>query len=398
MAEGRVRGWSQPKVPERRRPGVARASPDAHHVDPLPRPISRTVAHLGAQAAEALYYAHRLGIIHRDIKPANLLVDVHGNLWITDFGLARMQADSNLTMTGDVVGTLRYMSPEQSSARRGIVDHRADVYSLGATLYELLTLRPAYEGCDRALRITPPDRLCRAEFAAVPEFVDPPRPGDDRTQGAGPRRRGSVTSTAREMADDLRRFLDAATDPRPAPKRVDSGEKSAPEAQDVGWLSLVVLATPAAAYSAPIVVTLARSNQRLDRHHATLSMSTTSGRAFPPGPQEQFSRRRDLLDRHRPCGPGEQNDQGFPWYYLVIDSLRAQNSPEPSARRPATLNSRRTAGPWPPAEEGQHRPALGPTTGQLQRILRGHEGDVNYAAFSPDGRSLARGVTATVRL
>ena len=109
----------------------------------------RTVGGLGLQAAEALDYAHHLGIIHRDIKPANLLVDVRGNLWVTDFGLARMQADCGLTMTGDLVGTLRYMSPEQASARRGIVDHRTDVYSLGATLYELLSLHPAHDGRDR---------------------------------------------------------------------------------------------------------------------------------------------------------------------------------------------------------------------------------------------------------
>ena len=104
---------------------------------------------LGIQAAEALDYAHRMGIVHRDIKPANLLVDVRGNLWITDFGLARMQSDTGLTMTGDVLGTLRYMSPEQALARRGVVDHRTDIYSLGVTLYELLALRPAFDGQDR---------------------------------------------------------------------------------------------------------------------------------------------------------------------------------------------------------------------------------------------------------
>ncbi len=115
------------------------------------RAFLRTVAYLGQQAAEALDHAHRLGIIHRDIKPANLLVDVRGNLWLTDFGLARMQADSSLTMTGDVLGTLRYTSPEQASPQPNVVDHRTDVYSLGATLYELLTLHPLYDGRDRVV-------------------------------------------------------------------------------------------------------------------------------------------------------------------------------------------------------------------------------------------------------
>jgi serine/threonine protein kinase/tetratricopeptide (TPR) repeat protein len=109
----------------------------------------KSVAELGIQAAEALEHAHSLGIVHRDIKPANLMIDSHGKLWITDFGLARTAADTGLTMTGDVVGTLRYMSPEQALAKHGLVDHRTDIYSLGATLYELLTGIPAVGGKDR---------------------------------------------------------------------------------------------------------------------------------------------------------------------------------------------------------------------------------------------------------
>jgi serine/threonine protein kinase len=109
----------------------------------------RTVAHLGVQAAEALEHAHTKGIIHRDIKPANVLVDVSGNVWITDFGLARLVSEAGLTMTGDLVGTLRYMSPEQASAKRVLIDHRTDIYSLGVTLYELLSLEPAFCGEDR---------------------------------------------------------------------------------------------------------------------------------------------------------------------------------------------------------------------------------------------------------
>jgi serine/threonine protein kinase len=109
----------------------------------------RKVAELGAQAAEALEHAHQQGVIHRDVKPANLLVDGHGHLWVADFGLAQVQNDPRLTITGDLVGTLRYVSPEQALAKRGLVDHRTDVYSLGATLYELLTLKPAFPGTDR---------------------------------------------------------------------------------------------------------------------------------------------------------------------------------------------------------------------------------------------------------
>ena len=101
------------------------------------------------QAALALEHAHQLGIVHRDIKPANLLVDGRENLWITDFGLAHCQSQAGLTMTGDLLGTLRYMSPEQALAKRVVIDHRTDIYSLGATLYELLTLQPLFDGRDR---------------------------------------------------------------------------------------------------------------------------------------------------------------------------------------------------------------------------------------------------------
>ena len=107
------------------------------------------MARLGLEAAEALEHAHQEGIIHRDIKPANLMVDAKGHLWVTDFGLARLQSDSGLTVSGDLLGTLRYMSPEQASGKRVVIDGRTDIYSLGVTLYELLTLEPAFEGHDR---------------------------------------------------------------------------------------------------------------------------------------------------------------------------------------------------------------------------------------------------------
>src|SRR5262249_1651128 len=74
--------------------------------------LFQTVARLAAQAAEALDYAHGLGVVHRDVKPANLLVDGRGNVWVTDFGLAQVHAGAGLTQTGDLLGTLRYMSPE----------------------------------------------------------------------------------------------------------------------------------------------------------------------------------------------------------------------------------------------------------------------------------------------
>ena len=97
--------------------------------------------------ADALEYAHRQGIRHRDIKPSNLLLDTTGTVWVTDFGLAKADDQQNLTHTGDVLGTLRYMPPE---AFDGKADARGDVYSLGLTLYELLALRPAFDEKERS--------------------------------------------------------------------------------------------------------------------------------------------------------------------------------------------------------------------------------------------------------
>ncbi len=102
----------------------------------------RSVTSMGMQVADALSYAHEQGILHRDIKPANLLLDLQGVVWVTDFGLAKAIDGDGLTQTGDVLGTLRYMAPETF---KGQSDARSDVFSLGLTLYELITTRPAYD-------------------------------------------------------------------------------------------------------------------------------------------------------------------------------------------------------------------------------------------------------------
>src|SRR5947208_2886075 len=112
------------------------------------REFYRAAAVLVADAADALEHAHALGIVHRDVKPGNLLLDAAGRVYVGDFGLARVGPDAGLTMSGDLLGTLRYMSPEAALARHGLVDHRTDVYGLGAVLYELLTGRPAVDRAD----------------------------------------------------------------------------------------------------------------------------------------------------------------------------------------------------------------------------------------------------------
>jgi serine/threonine protein kinase/WD40 repeat protein len=165
----------------------------------------RAAARLAAQAADALEHAHQMGVVHRDVKPANLLLDARGHLWVTDFGLARLQNDAGLTRSGDLLGTLRYMSPEQALAKHGVVDHRTDVYSLGASLYELLTLEPPFRSDSRAalLRAIAEDEpvLPRQRNRAVPAELE------TVVLKALAKSPADRYPTAGELADDLRRFL-----------------------------------------------------------------------------------------------------------------------------------------------------------------------------------------------
>lgn len=163
----------------------------------------RSVARVALQAAEALQYAHAQGTLHRDIKPANLLLDISGVVWLTDFGLAKTARSENVSLAGDVVGTLRYMAPERF---RGQVDERSDIYSLGLTLYELLVLEPAYAETDRTHLI---ERITH-EPPRPPSRSNPQVPRDLetivlKTIASDPDHR---YAHAGELADDLRRFLE----------------------------------------------------------------------------------------------------------------------------------------------------------------------------------------------
>ena len=168
---------------------------------------------MGKEAAEALQHAHEHGIVHRDVKPSNLLIDGQGKLWVTDFGLARMQSDNGVTLTGDVVGTLRYMSPEQASGST-LVDARTDVYSLGVTLYELLTLSHAHPGDDRATLL----RQITSDEPVPPRKINPAVPIDLETivLGAMAKSQNERYVSAQALADDLDRFLDRQADARAA--------------------------------------------------------------------------------------------------------------------------------------------------------------------------------------
>ncbi|MEZ6135938.1 MAG: protein kinase [Pirellulaceae bacterium] len=167
--------------------------------------VAKTVARIGIRVADALQHAHDTGIVHRDIKPSNLMLDNAGKVWVTDFGLAHIRNSPSMTRTGDLLGTLRYMSPEQATGVRALMDHRTDIYSLGVTLCEVLTLHRVVQGESN-------EEVMRQVVYGAPTRVrkiDPNVPSDlatilEKAMSKNPLER---YATAGEMAEDLHRFL-----------------------------------------------------------------------------------------------------------------------------------------------------------------------------------------------
>ena len=216
--------------------------------------FARSAARLGIQAAEALQHAHDQGVLHRDIKPGNLMLDAEAQLYVADFGLARIDSDVGVTMTGDLIGTLRYMSPEQALAKRVVIDERSDIYSLGVTLYELLTLRPPFDGANRQ------------ELLKQIAFDDPAKPRqlirsipidlETIVLKAIEKNPDDRYGSAQELADDLRAFLEhrpiKARPPSPA-ARVSKWLKRHP-AFVVSAIAVMLIATCVSTVAAVMVM------------------------------------------------------------------------------------------------------------------------------------------------
>jgi serine/threonine protein kinase/outer membrane protein assembly factor BamB len=213
---------------------------------PASRLAPRDVADWGRQAAEALAHAHQRGVIHRDIKPSNLILDRDGRIWLTDFGLARRMDDVALSVAGALLGTPRYMSPEQARASRHPIDHRTDVYSLGATLYELATGQPifaatsAHEVLAQILNDEP-----RAPRQFTPEL---PRDFETIILKCLAKEPTLRYATAQALADDLRAFLEG--------RAISARPPSVPE-RVVRWARKHRRTTTVAAFSAAVSLVLA---------------------------------------------------------------------------------------------------------------------------------------------
>ena len=267
----------------------------------------RSVARLGIQAAEALDHAHRQGVVHRDVKPANLIIDAEGHLWITDFGLASFTNNPGLTMTGDMVGTIRYMSPEQALAKRAPIDHRTDTYSLGVTLYELLTLEVAFPGEEahrviQAIALNEP-RSARGVNSAVPAELETilrkamAKSPDERYE------------TAQGLADDLRRFLEHKPIHAKRPGLVKRTQKWVRRHGTLVWSGVAALVVVAAGLTvSTILVAQAYRAESAQRREVEQTLRLTlaaldevylreAGNPLPPDPETGLRLYEQLADR-----------------------------------------------------------------------------------------------------
>ncbi len=366
--------------------GLSRHRPD----------FCRTVAQLGVQAAEALEHAHQLGIVHRDIKPANLLLDGRGNLWVTDFGLARLAANPGMTQTGDVVGTLRYMSPEQALGRHGEVDHRTDVYALGATLYELLTLHPAHEGHDRQELL----RRIERDEPAAPRKWNAAIPADLETivLKALNKEASGRYAAAHDLADDLRRFLEAKPVRARPVGRLDRALKWVrrhPALAVAYGLALLVL----------ILVVTGGGMTRLWQEAVAAHREADTQRGIAERQKQQAEQERATAEIER--GRAEHQKAEADGQRGEAEQQRAEADRQ-RRRADRLLHAHRLAVALSDAESGNHGRAA-ETLDEApwddrgwewrharQRVLsrltlRGHVGPVRCLSFGPDGYRLASG-------
>ncbi len=351
--------------------------------------------------ARAVHHAHQRGVLHRDLKPGNILLDPQGRPYISDFGLAkRLESDSNLTLSGAVVGTPSYMAPERMTQRKGGVTTATDVYGVGAILYAILTGRPPFRGESVFETL----ELVQSSEPVSPSKIDPRIDGDLESicLKCLEKEPGRRYPSAQALAEDLERWL--------------AGEST--QARPIGWLgrgrrwfgrnpviagltlvsAILSLTLFVGMIAGILLLRLERDETRrhqveaesqrdyaLDREYAAnISLAMRSFENSNP------ERARELLDRHRPK-PGEKDRRGFEWYY--VHHLLAGLEPEgkeigkhqgeifglaysPDGGRLATASADCTAAVW--------------DVGSGQRLfeLRPSCDDVNCTLFTPDGRNL----------
>jgi serine/threonine protein kinase/WD40 repeat protein len=345
----------------------------------------REAARIMVLAARAVHYAHQRGILHRDLKPANILLDGQGRPHITDFGLAKkVEGDSGLTQSGTIMGTPAYMPPEQASGQRGAVTTAADIYSLGAILYELLTGRPPFQAAsvmDTLLLVleTEPDR---------PTQLNPAADRDLETiclkcLEKDPKRR---YSSADALADDLQRWLDGepiAARPVTSWERTVKWSKRRPAWTaliGVSVLGLATLVTGALWYSARLKVAntnLGNAKQRLEDANTDLKGAL----------EDVKTERNHAVEAQQKAERSDRESRKRLVQMNVANGFRALEDGDALGSLPWLTSALglELGGVKP---EESHRIRLASAFGECPRLARLWmiDGAPSGAAFSPDGQ------------
>ncbi len=330
------------------------------------RAFFRSLAHIGRQVAGGLAYAHARGIVHRDIKPSNLLLDTEGVVWIADFGLAKGD-DEGLTHTGDILGTLRFMAPERF---RGEGDARADIYALGLTLYELLTLRPGFDSPDRLKLI----EQIKTEEPPKPRAVDARIPRDLETivLKAIEKDPKARYQSAEAMGEDLGRFL--ADEPIRA-RQVRAAERywrwarRNPVIAVLGGVisGLLVLATLSSLLAMERFRAQAETQRTLAAQEAAARGKADQANTSLLATQEELRRAVYATRSNLALAAWEANDLGRLRFQLDLMQPR-QDEPELRGWE------------WQYLNRLAHEEHL---------TFRDHDREVSQVTFSPDGRTVA---------
>ena len=386
----------------------------------------REAARIGVQAAEALAYAHAHGVIHRDVKPSNVLIDERGTVWVTDFGLALDSTDTEtLTHTGDLLGTLRYMAPERISGRG---DARADIYGLGASLYELTCGRPAFAEADRAVLL---NQVLNHDPPRPRQLVsDVPRDLETIVLKAMARDPAQRYATAEKLAEDLRRYLED----RPIrARRASTAERAWRWSKRNPWLAGALGSTAAAlVVMAGFAILYANQKARLAEQQMRIANEQTKARVEIDGLNLELTKRgHDLenslananlnlamlqFERGRTAcekgeiGPGllhlvecwrssvAAGGLGAAWRHTARISLSAWQRRNPELKAMFSHSKSVSSVAFSPdgkivmtgSFDGKSRLWDAPTAQPLGPFMT-HQARVTSVAFSPDGKSVLTG-------